>query len=67
MAEIVVKRAGHAAVVHARVVRVRRHMGKRSKRRQHFAKVAIVLLESEADDMNAEAEDAARTRWASPV
>ena len=68
MAEIVVKRSGHAAVVGARVVAgVRRHMGKRSKRRQHFANFAIVLLESEADDMNAEAEDAARTRWATLV
>ena len=39
-------------------------MGKRSKRRQHFANVAIVLLDSEADDMDAEPADAARTRTA---
>jgi len=39
-------------------------MGKRSKRRQHFANVAIVLLDNEADDMDAEPADAARTRTA---
>ena len=43
-------------------------MGKRSKRRKdHFANFAIVLLDDPADDMNAEAEDAARTRWATLV
>ena len=40
-------------------------MGKRSKRRKdHFANVAIVLLDSKTRDMDAEPADAARTRTA---
>lgn len=43
-------------------------MGKRSKRRkEHFANVAIVLLDNEADNMTADADDAARTRTATLV
>ena len=43
-------------------------MGKRSKRRkQHFANWQIILLDNETRDMNAEAEDPARTRRATLV
>ena len=39
-------------------------MGKRSKRRQHFANVAIVLLGNETRNMDAEAAEAQRARSA---
>ena len=42
-------------------------MGKRSKRRQHFANVAIVLLDDETHDMDAEAAEAQRARSATLV
>ena len=50
MTEIVVERAGHAAVVDARV-----------------ANVAIVLLDNETRDMDAEAAEAQRARSATLV